>query len=387
MSFTSLEDCLSTNTKVLGENYSQLGTTIKSGWFSRKVFLSFDPKKGWNVVKLGWLQLFLRKFLGFYKSTHLTNIIRAWKEYRKAHVAYKNTALKNRIHALVFPPKKFLSSWGNVDSIEANVFVFPETHTHKNYRKIVNQYINDHYREGDVVLVEGVVAGKAKRNQQVKDLKEGIQVFGWDHPHFKDLANLAVLSKHQHMLAKMERLITELQSKKYDFACFGTMLGKITSEIQKLASYFEPTMSSSDIEAWVKAFYEKSKGADDPRGLFQALVLMAVRSFEKNQEKAFYNHFSSEDVKKVFKSIQLRNQSLVGEIQKYRALGKRVFVIAGSSHLLWRPLGDMAPSVLNEVHSCLKKQKFVMLAEKEELTDKVMKLNKDLFSSLKKVEP
>jgi hypothetical protein len=77
MTTITLEQCLSRNAQILGPEYANLGTTEYTGWLNRKILLAFDEEKGWSVVKLNWIQLFLRNFLAFYKNTHLANIIRA----------------------------------------------------------------------------------------------------------------------------------------------------------------------------------------------------------------------------------------------------------------------------------------------------------------------
>jgi hypothetical protein len=67
-------------------------------------------------------------------------------------------------------------------------------------------------------------------------------------------------------------------------------------------------------------------------------------------------------------------------------MGKRVFVIAGASHLLNLPIAEV-PSVPQEVQTCLNKHKFVMLADKDVMNEGVMELNKEFFSKLRKIEP
>jgi hypothetical protein len=285
MTFTTIQDCLSQNAELLGKDYSQLGTSVKSGWFHHSVFLSFDPKKGWNVVKLNWLQLFLRKFFGFYKSTHLSAVAKALK-----HSPQRNAGLEERINALLFNPKKHFSSWGNSDGSEADLFLFPELHMHKEYRKTVKRYINTHYRKGDVVLVEGIPAGTAARNQQVKYLKEGVQVFGWEPKNFEKLMDASGITRHKKMLQKIEEFCTVTMDKKYDFEAMGERLDTIAAEFQKLAAYFDP--QRQHIVEMVRDAYKMCKDQPDPGESFRYVMLQLAEKLAKKQEAAAYRSSS-----------------------------------------------------------------------------------------------
>jgi hypothetical protein len=303
------------------------------------------------------------------------------------HSTEQNTALEERINTLLFSPKKIFSSWSNVESSsKADLFLFPEWHANKEYRKTMNRYINEHYREGDIVLVEGIPAGTAERNQQVEYLKEGIPVYGWEPQNFKELIAGSSVQKLQEMLKEMKAFPSKFMPMAYDFEAIGSHLDVVISEFQKLAAYFDPKMPPAKIEAEIKRCYEGSKTKDNPREVFQVVIVLLLKKLEDKQEKAFLDHETPDEIEKVIKNVRQRNLSLVTEIQRYHAQGKRVFVIAGAAHFLHWPF-SVSSSALKEIHACLREHKFVMCAEKNMRTSLVMLFNRQFFSHLKKVEP
>lgn len=83
--------------------------------------------------------------------------------------------------------------------------------------------------------------------------------------------------------------------------------------------------------------------------------------------------FSAEDIEKIILGVEKRNNSLENEIRIQRKEGQRVFVIAGSNHLLQKP---NFPSCQN-VKNALYEDKFIMITRKD-LFKTAKPHNKDL---------
>ena len=276
MVFSPISDCLSKNQELLGSSYNRLGRLTSCTWFGRKIFLSFDQKTGWSVVTLGLVQRFLRNCFGFYKSTRLETVFHAWKDLTRTS-SYKNPELKKRLESYWYTAQRFFATWGNSKASEAAVFCFPERHTDKEYRKAVNNFINNHYREGDIVLTEGEKAGCFKRNQQVKYLDPAIPVAGWEPDNYEEIhSKIPFIREHRQMLDKIDAFSKEFLSiihaeEPYD--AIQSSLDNIIIKLAELAAYFDPSMSKQRIEDVVHMMYQECKTKEKPCVCF-AMCLM-----------------------------------------------------------------------------------------------------------------
>ncbi len=69
--FSTIKQALDKNPAILGGNYSLLGKTSRFGY---KTYLSYDSKKGWEIVTLGIISRIFRKSFAIYYSTHLSHV-------------------------------------------------------------------------------------------------------------------------------------------------------------------------------------------------------------------------------------------------------------------------------------------------------------------------
>ncbi len=69
---TTLKAALDKNSAVLGKDYELLGKPSRFGY---KTYLSYDKKKGWEIVTLGIISRIFRKIFGLYSTTHLQMVV------------------------------------------------------------------------------------------------------------------------------------------------------------------------------------------------------------------------------------------------------------------------------------------------------------------------
>ena len=90
-------------------------------------------------------------------------------------------------------------------------------------------------------------------------------------------------------------------------------------------------------------------------------------------------------MEKIKDLIPLRNDSLIKEINKYREEGRKVFVIAGASHLLEFPKPWKS---CKEVQEVLRQQKFIVIVNENNFTKKIAELNSNFeFKNLNLARP
>ena len=99
----TLKQALDKNSAILGKNYSLLGKPSKFGY---KPYLSYDQKKGWDVLSLGIISRIFRKIFGLYSNTHLMKRVLPFLmlEDRKIRLIKNSDAISDnatKIHDLV----------------------------------------------------------------------------------------------------------------------------------------------------------------------------------------------------------------------------------------------------------------------------------------------
>lgn len=184
----SIEGMLSSHQTVLGPNLQNLGKYCRAGFCWRKSYLAHDQRKGWHLVQLNPLQVLLRKIFGSCKTTHLAHIAREWNRHQ---LKYKDICphLTDKLKALwskTYPKHEFpplVKFFGNSSPLEAQVTCIARLHTDPCDSEICGKVLED-YREGDVILIEGVdvdVEINAVNNPQTKCLGKPAKARGWEH--------------------------------------------------------------------------------------------------------------------------------------------------------------------------------------------------------------
>ncbi len=377
-----LSKCLESNKLILGQKCENLGKATGSCFFPRKVFLSYSEKEGWQVVILNIIQLFLRKVFGAYQSTHLNPIA---ERVSKIESSDGVRDCKSRIQTVW--AQKNLVRLGNAPLSSAQIIGFPEEHFDRLYQTSVAPLINALYKEGDVILVEGREAGKAgerSAHKATEDLKEDCVIMGWEPQNFKELHGAFRKSeaKYQELLACGDYLKTH-------FSVEGSLttsqitdlrlkVNELVGKIEKLNEYYQSTDPCVlEAKSFLCDLFEKLTNgtlfADNPMGVFSTWTFKILSRLEKEAPLAMHTNMTPEERKEVFKTVPIRNASLVAEIDKYLNMGKRVFVIAGAAHLL------RYPSIygVEEVRDILQKNQFALVAKKD-LFAGISKFNSDL---------
>src|SRR5262249_31185114 len=146
-----LTNILNKYSNILGNDYQNLGKTVGSGLRRRKILLSYNYKKGFDVIKLNILQLFLRKIFGFYSNTHLENVINKWVCIRRKD-QWNNPLFDHRIqdiwkktythkglpsYSMILENKLAL---GSTPLEEMQVFCFAENHCDKVMSKEIGDW-------------------------------------------------------------------------------------------------------------------------------------------------------------------------------------------------------------------------------------------------------
>ena len=374
-----LSNCLSKNNPFLGPHCEGLGK-IKDG---EKTLLSYTDKGGWEILKLNVYQLFLRK-LGGYPSTHLDYIS---KKINKLEITENIKDCHNRIEN--FWIKKNLIGLGNSPISQAKVICFAEKHGDICFRSGVAQLINACYREGDIILIEGQEADKeinSKDHQLTNKLKSDCIIRGWEPEKFEEINGTSFKkadSKYSELLNIKDSFndIIEMEGQltSKEIAAIQIRLDKLKENIKNLNIYFQ-VKSIENVYTVLDNMFEKwKKGELSSTGrhghVFYAVILKILSLFEKKQESALYKNMTGNESAEIMKGVSVRNASLINEINKYRQNGRKIFVIAGASHLLEFPHPWES---CREVKKCLKNNQFVVITRKRDCTTQIAELNSDL---------
>lgn len=236
----------------LGSNYQFLGKSQGSFLKRKKSFLSYNNKTGWDVIRLNAIQLFLRKYFGFYRSTHLKTIAKAWSKVSQ-NKEYRDNKLNKRIHSLwekKFPNKIFpyALALGNSSLEKAEVICIAEQHGLKSSKEVMAHIINRYYREGDIILLESLKAGTEKRAEEIFGplLKKGLIVKGWDVEGLDSIFN-TVDKKYEELIKRKEEIVKLFPGKQGEAANYAEIQVKLNQFSKDLPHYFEYFISDKKL--------------------------------------------------------------------------------------------------------------------------------------------
>lgn len=359
----TLLECIHDNSVLLGLDLANIGKKVS--WIGHKVFFTHNPKDGWNVVKLNIFQLFLRKVFGCYKESHFNEVFKQWHHFKKENIQEfqdirnaensQNLAshlqrLSSRLTAIW--SKQHLVAYGSSKLTQAQVFCFAEIHGDIKFREATAKIIKDNYREGDIILVEGLESGKIDlemNSQFSKYYKNGNYLIqGWEPAGYEAWAK-QIFRATEDQYSKAVKLLEEIQNKtpkgkdytSKDLEGLKEVMDRFYEEYRSIAKHF--LLEDNEIEEAlrrVKFFYNKLEKHDKvfdqimDGDHFWGLVALEMYELEKRREKVRYHHLSKADGINVVESLQKRNASLIAEIKKYQKLGKKVFVVGGIFHFL-----------------------------------------------------
>ena len=365
-----LLECLQTNQTILGNQCINLGQSIKTGWLGyHKIFLAYDNSTGWKITQLNILQLFLRKIFNFYKETHLNEVFKMCRNLSTDHSQIADC--QRRIQAQW--DKKNLSNLGNANLSNAQVICFAESHEDESFRSRISHIIDTYYREGDIILVEGLAANeteKRKEHDQTFLIKRECLIQGWEPVNFDNLPG------NKYALAEMQYRQYQKQSKQIQELCQTELTNEQLVKLEKKIKSFLQSMNQVHIyyetpiklrkkrEDIVNEYFNQIKAQHLPNdrkkeALFLKYVIYRlVEPLNKEWRKHYQKNKGSIEFNQV---LEQRNHSLIQKIAKHAQINQRIFVIAGASHLLKFPSSYMN---IQKVTDELKKHLFLILTNK-----------------------
>lgn len=383
-----LSECLLKNKYDLGVGSANLGKSQGCFLCRYKIFLAYSDETGWKIVRLNLIQLFFRRCFGAYKSTHFEYIVSRLNDIR---VDAATQSCQSRIRQIW--NKKHLVWLGNVPPSEAQVICFAEAHGDKSFRTGISELINAGYKEGDIVLLEGLKAGAIDsgpyRHQQAEYLKRECVTQGWEPENFEELVEVAhktAFAWKAKMKTCMEDLVRDLRTKgeftAEELEALKVKLKKFGEEVKILNTYYQSKSELVlNIDDNIDDLFKKVAAGTlstvgDHGQLLKVILLCALAKLEENQEDANYTNakLTPEEISTLMSGVGPRNASLVSEIDKNRRLGKKVYVIAGASHLLNYPSPYVECTIVKEM---LHKEKFVIITKMSMYSESIAKLNQD----------
>lgn len=371
-----LLQCLQGNQALVGKECSNLGKKCKTGWLGRhKILLSYDEKNGWNVVKLNIFQIFFRKVFGCYKNTHLDYIAKHCRNVKSDDP--KIIACQGRIQALW--NTNFLVAYGNTDLAHAQVICFAEAHTDETFRVAIGGIIDSYYEDGDAVLVEGLSVGEyelAAKNEQTFFSKKEYMIQGWEPKNFDEIPNNVYAKakiNHRQFVRQTNKMVELCQNQPSHLE---NELESYIISMRNLQSYYQvPQEIIGRRVDLIRNLFEKIKESSfnqDEIVNFQYALFSIINALRDEMWKSYDSKIGSAELSEV---TNLRNHSLAQQTAKNCGKNKRVFDIAGVSHLLkCRPPQTDNQNVKDE----LKKHSFVIITNKKYLSRQLLSLNTDL---------
>lgn len=448
-----LSSCLKVNNQILGPDCANLGKSTGSFLCRRKIMLSYTNERGWEVLRLNIVQLFLR-FLGFYKHTQLNfiaqkinNLATSSKAFEASKKIYDNLKSSDDLDDInkIIPPfivtklneveiyddiqscvSRIRKIWtksntlsnnvialGNTNILQAEIIGFAESHLNESFIASAVQIINTLYREGDIILLEALKAGEVINSY--RNLNTNCIIRGWEpeniemacHKRSKQIEKqlldgldgvtnvmmeLDIYKEVKRNQESEEVLSSEESEVEWEWdleknplseAELDLLEKQLETSIQKIHELNKYYRSDSpevlQADEILRKIFKQVKEGTGIRSVLNALgCLSLIQSFIYTtfgiDKKAFYKNMTEDDIKEIDETIKKRNASLVAEIKKHSKKGKKVFVVAGASHLL------NFPDQINcdEVKKTLHEHKFIIITAKNLYDRTVAKLNPDI---------
>ncbi|HEV8052916.1 MAG TPA: hypothetical protein VGP47_10520 [Parachlamydiaceae bacterium] len=357
---TTIQDnsiCINTedlykSSSILATDHPHLGKKDPMSWLPSKIFLSYDVENGWNIKSLNVLQLCLRKVLGYYQDTHLEKIHYQWMEFKVKHNGLINEKLDQRIQEIT--QKKFNIVLGNSSISDAKVFFFAENHSDKTFKKSTAQLIEKYYSPGDLILVEGVIAGKVSNNHALlkyfpKKDKISYQIQGWEPKNLEEL-HPPIIREYM-KVDNYYTVISEILEKKEaltsdDLKSLEENLNNYLSLISKFVSIFKAE-NDLQLQKGFKAAPKlliMLKESNLKNEIFLCFIVLYLKNpFKKYDFRKLIT--KGQDFNIILNGVKERNVQLCKEINRKSAKDRKVFVVSGFGHLFKIPFANTSDTV------------------------------------------
>lgn len=362
------------------QNAQTLGRCERTGCRFHKLYLANNTKGQWQLVKLGPIDILRRRFLGAFKHTHLKHVARAWSSYQhqQANFCPKITLRMTKLWSKTYPKETcapydcMMTLLGNAPLAEAQVIGIGQLYTDRFDALMTGKFLSTHYKEGDIILVEGFDVDKkidAKQVPTLAYLDKPADVQGWEPVDYTELHNkvfetsIAFDFVLRSSITQVLALLTSKQSGQNVTNVEWSQIDQALTYINKVLKKIEEsdpkdaaaTEFQKELGAMHQAFHKTAGAAQDCTSFLNAFIPLA-EDISALLEKKKYTSLWPKEADIFFKaSWPIRQESLSDLVDHYRGEGKRVFVCAGAKHFF--PNRAKAES---EVHKTLSKHKFTI---------------------------
>lgn len=350
------------NTEIsyLNTNLQNIGKYTRQGIFWYKSFLSFDKNGHLKIRQLNLLQILTRRFLGWYQDTTLRNVIKSWDAYQIKHgnicpeLTEKLSSLWKNNYFTVAPFRTSDTFYiGNSKIENAEVIGIGQVFSDPNNSAFCGKLLSLYYKPGNIILVEGVDAGRilsSDQNPQTSLLKSSAEIHGWEPMGYEALnarvfeSTLSIENQFRFSASMALKLINNKNFQKNEGSwnqLFISAMENFFEAIDKMTERLpeEHPSDSSDklprLEEFKKQhqfFLESQKTNDECKSFIEAFKHF-FKKYHQSFQKSKYTHKWTAAQDNFFKNTWgIRQQSLSNEIERFRKLGKRIFVCAGASH-------------------------------------------------------
>ncbi|MBA3815753.1 MAG: hypothetical protein H0X29_04385 [Parachlamydiaceae bacterium] len=318
----------------------------------------------------------------------MKTIAKAWNDYQLANgnvcpqLSEKITTFWAKKHPI--PVLKQLSEityFGNASRSDADIIGICQLHSDPNEAEFTAKILNANYREGDVILVEGIDSNRnplPDTSQHTLHFPKNATIFGWEPIGFEELSafvfesTISILTQFETNATVLKKLLKninfekdpnefkiispEKEREKYSVEeiiaiwnnCLGATIGNLIEAMGKIDARFvqnnvaEKQNSPAQISEHpfskqlnefmerYKSFALSFKSEEDAENfitLFSDLYERCKNCITKNKYAGWsqvQNNFFSN-------TWDIRQQSLSHQIKKFREQQKRVFICAGAA--------------------------------------------------------
>jgi hypothetical protein len=367
----------------LHESIPHLGKYGKNHWIPSKTFLSFNHKNELKVRSLNVFQLLARKFLGWYQETHLNVVAKALNAYQASHGNFSpeifkliNDRLVKSHQGQILDPVPEIFYFGNTTLNDAEIIGICQLHSDPDEAKFTAKILNENYREGDIILVEGIDSDKEVRPDAITQtlyFPQKAEIYGWEPIGFEALSafvfesTIAILDQFQNQTAIIVKLLNNINFEKEpeDFKfvyankeqekdfhnhkptlwnnCLQIASGRLIEAVGKIdARYVQnnpPEQKtpehpfSAQLHAFMdgyKTFALSSKNEEEVIRLKELLTDLYTTCNQCISEEKYKNWTKVQDNFFV-NTWDCRQDSLALQIKNFREQQKRIFICAGAA--------------------------------------------------------
>lgn len=400
---SKIEICKMENRNIssLFEHFERSMSSFGGNWYKSKSYFSFDKSGNLEIVHLNLIQRIVRQLFGLYPETHLRNVILNWNVYQSKHGLINSElnkklsilwALHHSDSILIQPPEVFF--FGNANIGDAEVIGVCQLFSDSTNSKFCGKILSENYRDGDIILVEGVDRGvriSPLQDMQTIQLPSSAEIYGWEPQGYSayrdDLFETSINIENQfqinssillrllnnvnfmtnplefqfkisgsHVLKALEEPVLSIESQfpgvekeKLWEKLLNAAMENFYNSVKKIADRFVDKDKSfslpgdsqfdapsdralQELQKYYLLFLQTPRDKEDCYIFIRELKKIYEQANKCLQKKKYTFNWTAEQNMFFQKTWAIRQESLCYEIERYRNLNKRVFVCAGSAH-------------------------------------------------------